>query len=147
PQCALVEAVQRVLPREAGAAVHLDRALARPNGGLGRERLRGRRGYRRLLVLLGNAPGGPVGERARELRVGVRVRKLVRDRLVDADRPAELLARLRVFDTELEDALCDADGLGGHGRSGARDVAGAGERRALAALEPAERPRRVDRDE
>src|SRR4051794_10692699 len=49
PQCALVEAVERVLPREARAAVHLDRALAREDGRLGREGLRGRSGKRRLL--------------------------------------------------------------------------------------------------
>src|SRR5689334_372934 len=40
PERALVEAVQRMLPGEAGAAVHLDRALARGDRRLGCERLR-----------------------------------------------------------------------------------------------------------
>src|SRR3954453_10855893 len=92
PECALVEAVEWVLPGEAGTAVHLDRALAGENCGLGGERLRGGGGDRRLLVVLGDAPGGPVGERAGELDVGVRVRELMGDGLVDADRLAELLA-------------------------------------------------------
>ena len=73
--------------------------------------------------------------------------ELVRDGLVDADRLAELLARRRVLDPELEDALRDADGFGGHRGAGARDVARAGQRRAVRALEPAERARRIDRRE
>src|SRR5205823_4325380 len=90
PEGALVEAVQRVLPGEADARVHLDRALARGDRGLGGERLGGGGGERRAptaaegggvfgpgaggfaagassLVLLRDAPGGPVDERAREL--------------------------------------------------------------------------------
>ena len=90
PEGALVEAVQRVLPREADAAVHLDRALARGDRRLGRERLRSGGGERRALVVLGDAPGGPVDERARELDVGVRLRERVGDGLVGADRLAEL---------------------------------------------------------
>ena len=145
PERPLVVAVERVLPREARAAVHLDRPLARRDRGLGRERLRrcGRSG--RLRVALGHAPGGPVGERAGELDVGVRVGERVRDGLVDADRLAELLACARVLDAELECALRHADRLAGDRRAGARQVACAGQRRAVAALQPAERARRVDR--
>src|SRR5207253_6377372 len=75
PERALVEAVQRVLPREADAPVHLDRSLAGDDGGLGRERLRrgGRDG--RALVVLGDAPGGAVDKGAGELDVGVRLRE------------------------------------------------------------------------
>src|SRR5262245_3989227 len=42
PERALVEAVQRMLPGEASAAVHLDRALAGPDCRLARKRLRRR---------------------------------------------------------------------------------------------------------
>ena len=52
----------------------------------------------RLVVALGHAPRGPVGERASQLRQRVAVREPVRDGLVDADRLAELLTRLRVLD-------------------------------------------------
>ena len=90
--------MQRMLPGEAGPAVHLDRALARGDRRLGGERLRRGRRDRRLLVVLRDAPRRPVRERARELDVCVRVRELVRDGLVDADRLAELLARRRVLD-------------------------------------------------
>ena len=62
--------------------------------------------------LLGDAPRGPVDERARELDVRVRLRERVRDGLVGADRLAELLARLRVLDAEVERALRDAERLG-----------------------------------
>ena len=114
PERALVEAVQRVLPREADAAVHLDRALARGDRGLGGERLRGGRSERGAFVLLRDAPRGPVDERARELDVGVRLRERMGDGLVRADRLAELLACLRVLDAEVERPLRDAERLGGH---------------------------------
>src|SRR5205823_13952099 len=73
PQGALVEAMEWVFPGEAGAAVHLDRALAGRDRGLGCECLRSRRCRRRLLVVFGDAPRRPVGERACELDVGVGV--------------------------------------------------------------------------
>src|SRR5262249_58303364 len=59
PEGALVEAVQRVLPGEADAAVHLDRALARGDCGLGCESLRRGSGDLRAVVLLGDAPRSP----------------------------------------------------------------------------------------
>ena len=75
-------------------------------------------------------------ERASSTSVYV-LRELVRDGLVDADRLAELLARLRVLDAELERALRDADRLGGH--------RGAEARRLLdASADAAKRTRRVD---
>ena len=96
--------------------VDLDRALARDDRGLGGERLRGGGRERRALVVLGDAPRGPVDERARELDVGVRLRERVGDGLVRADRLAELRARLRVLDAEVERALRDAERLGRGGR-------------------------------
>src|SRR5439155_9901627 len=66
---ALVVAVQHVFPREADAAVHLDRTLAGGNGNVRGEALRGGDGNRRLLIVLRDAPGRPVGERPRELRL------------------------------------------------------------------------------
>src|SRR5262249_25422325 len=59
PEGALVEAVQRVLPREPDAAVRLDRALGRGDRGLGGERLRRGGRERRALVVLRDAPRGP----------------------------------------------------------------------------------------
>src|SRR5204862_5514121 len=52
PERALVEAMEGVLPREADAAVHLDRPLACGDRRLGRERLRCGSRDRRLLVVL-----------------------------------------------------------------------------------------------
>src|SRR6187455_2425674 len=88
----LVPAVERVLPAEADPAVDLDRALAGEHRLLGRERLRGGGGERGLLGVGVDAPGGPVDERAGELGLDVGVGERMRDRLVDADRAAELLA-------------------------------------------------------
>src|SRR5262249_8228552 len=133
PDGALVEAVQRVLPGEADAAVHLDRALARSDRGLGRERLGRGGGDRRALVLLGAAPRRPVDERTCELDVGVRLRERMGDGLVRADRLAELRAGLRVLDTEVECALRDAQRLGCGGRTEARRL-----------LDRRQRARRVD---
>src|SRR6266540_4350643 len=104
PQSALVVLVQHVLPGEADAAVHLDRAFARVDRGVAAVGLCSRARDVDLLVSLGDAPGSPVRERAGELHLDVRIRKLVRDRLVGADGLAELLARLRVLDRELEEA-------------------------------------------
>src|SRR5215475_4248675 len=98
PDRALVEAVERMLPGEADPAVHLDRALAGCDRRLRSERLRGGGGERRSVVLLRNAPGGPIDERARELDIGVRLCERMGDGLVGADRLAELDARLRVLD-------------------------------------------------
>src|SRR5438067_8872240 len=117
PEGALVVPVQRVLPGEADAAVHLNRALTCPDGSLGRERFRGRRGHLRARVLFGDAPRRPVREGARKLDLGIRVGELVRDCLVHADLLAELLPRLRVLDAELERTLRDADGLRSHRRT------------------------------
>src|SRR5262245_23178886 len=117
PDCALVEPVQWMLPGEADPAVHLDRALAPNDRSLGGERLRRGGCERRALVLLRDAPRGPVDERARELDVGVRLREWVGDGLVRADRLTELLARLRVLDAEVERALRDAERLSGRSRA------------------------------
>src|SRR6266511_4105930 len=111
PQSALVVLVQHVLPGEADAAVHLDRALARVDRGVAAVGFRGSARDVDLLVFLGDAPGSPVRKRAGELHLDVRVRKLVRDRLVRTDRLAELLARLRVLDRELERLGADPDRL------------------------------------
>src|SRR5215510_4218682 len=80
PERPLVEALERVLPREADAAVHLDRPLARGDRGLGRESLRRGGGDGSPLVLLGDAPRRAVDERACELDVGVRLREWMGDR-------------------------------------------------------------------
>src|SRR5436305_10674446 len=98
-----------------------------------------------MLVVFSDAPRRPVRERARELNVGIRVGELVRDRLIDADGLAELLAGRRVLDAELEHALRDPDGFARRRGTGARQVSHAGERRSVTALEPAERAARVDR--
>src|SRR6266702_1977150 len=111
PECSLVVAVQHVLPGEADSAQDLDRALAGCDGRVAGVALRRRYRNRRLLVALGDAPRRPVGERARQLGLDVRVREPVRDRLVDTDRTSELLARLRMLDAEIECLLRDADGL------------------------------------
>src|SRR5207302_607583 len=108
--------MERMVPGEAHAAMHLDRALACGDRGLRGIRFRRARGELGLPVILGDAPRGPVRERARELRLHIRVGELVRDRLVRADRPAELLAAFRVLDPELERPARDADGLEGERR-------------------------------
>src|SRR4029079_6816636 len=115
PDGPLVEPMQRVLPREADAAVCLDGSLAGRDRGLGGERLCRSGCERRALVLFRHAPRRPVDERARELDVGVRLREWVGDCLVRADRLAELDARLRVLETEVEGALRDAERLRGCG--------------------------------
>src|SRR5437764_12508001 len=102
PERALVVVVEDVLPGEADPAVDLDRALAGGDGRVGRVALRRRDGDRRLVGFLGDAPRRPVGERTGELRLNERVRERMRDGLVDADRPPELLARLGVLDGEVE---------------------------------------------
>ena len=91
--------------------MHLDRALARGDCRIAAVRLGRCDRELRLRVPLGDAPSGPVRERARELRLDVRIGEPVRDRLVDADRPPELLARLRVLDGELEHLLRDTGRL------------------------------------
>jgi hypothetical protein len=91
--------------------VHLDRALTGRDRRVRRIGLRGGGRDRRLLVLLGDAPGGPVGERARQLGLDEGVRQPVGDGLVDADLPAELLPLVRVLDRQLERLLADPDCL------------------------------------
>src|SRR5207302_5114586 len=113
PERSLVVAMERMVPGEAHAAMHLDRALACRDRGLRGIRLRSACGELGLAVILGDAPRRPVRERARELRLDIGVGELVRDRLVRADRPTELLATLRVLDTELERMAGDADRLEG----------------------------------
>src|SRR5438034_4727354 len=149
--------MQRMVPGEAHAAVHLDRALACRDRGLRRVRLRRDGGKLGLTVILGDAPRGPVRERARELGLDVGVRELVRDRLVRAYRPAELLAAFRVLDTERERLAGDADRLEGERREraspGARDdLRGGGRCREepgviVREADAAETTRRVDRVE
>src|SRR5206468_6770764 len=155
PECPLVVAMERMVPGEAHAAVHLDRALACRDRGLRRVRLRRARSELGLSVILGDAPRGPVRERARELRLDVGVRELVRDRLVRAYRPAELLAVLRVLDTERERLAGDTNRLEGEGRERAPpdardDLRGGGrcrEEPGVVVLEGdmAETARRIDR--
>src|SRR3954465_11054578 len=94
---ALVVLVEHVLPGEADAAVHLDRALAGGHGRVGAVRLRGGGGDGQLLVLPRAAPRGPGGEGAGQLGLDEGVRERVRDGLVDADRTAELDAVPRVL--------------------------------------------------
>src|SRR6266850_4679847 len=133
PECPLVVAMERMVPGEAHAAMHLDRALACRDRCLRGIRLRRARGELGLPVILGDAPRRPVRERARELRLHIRVRELVRDRLVRADRPPELLAALRVLDTEGQRSAGDADRLQRKRRErappGARDDRRGGGRR------------------
>src|SRR4030088_54950 len=105
--------MERMVPGEAHTTMHLDRALARRDRGLRGVRLRRARGELGLPVILGNAPRRPVRERARELRLHIRVSERVRDRLVRADRPPELLAALRVLDTEGQRLAGYADRLEG----------------------------------
>src|SRR5438876_5294677 len=147
--------MERMVPGEAHTAMHLDRALACGHGGLRGIRLRRARGDLSLPVILGDAPRRPVRERAGELRLHIGVSELVRDRLVRADRPAELLAAFRVLDTERESLAGNADSLEGERRErappGARDdLRGGGrcrEEPRVFVLEgdAAETTRRVDR--
>src|SRR5919198_1179251 len=66
-QRALVVRVERMLPGEADAAEHLDRPFACRDGRVAGIALRRGHGDRRLLVVLRDAPGSPVRERACEL--------------------------------------------------------------------------------
>ena len=102
-----------MLPGEADAAVHLDRPLAGGDSCLGRLRLRGGHGDRRLFVVHRDAPCGPVGQRAGKLGLDVGVGERVRDRLVGTDLLPELLAVRDVGDAELECLLRHADRFDG----------------------------------
>src|SRR2546423_13943635 len=64
---ALEQEVDVVLPGEADAAEDLERGRGDVAGGVGRSRLRHRRGERERGGLGAGAPGGVVGERARLL--------------------------------------------------------------------------------
>src|ERR1700716_1432638 len=101
--------MERVVPGEAHAAMDLDRPLACRNRGLRRTRPRRVRGVLGIAVILGDAPRRPVRERARELRLDIGVRELVRHGLVRADPPAELLTAFRVLHTEGEGLAPPAD--------------------------------------
>src|SRR5207249_3399061 len=157
PERSLVIAMERMVTGEAHAAMHLDRALACRGRGLRGIRLRRARSELGLPVILGDAPRRPVRERTRELRLHIGVSELVRDRLVRADRPAELPAAFRVLDTGRERLAGDADRLEGERRerapAGARDdLRGGGrcrEEPGVVVLEgdTAETTRRVDRVE
>ncbi len=139
-----------MLPGEPDPAVHLDRALAGGHRRVRAERLRRRRGEGSADVVLGDAPGREERERAAELELHQCRGERVRDRLVGADRLAELVALLREVDRELERPRPDAARLEGEGREGAcpklREQLGAREPSAgRTARHDAERPGHVVR--
>src|SRR5262245_30936757 len=100
----------------------------------------------RVPLAFGNAPRRPPGERACELDLGVGGRERMRDRLVGADSPAELLPLRDVRDAELERPRADTDRLEGEDRERTRAVGGEDLRRAelppgVATRDDAEGPR------
>jgi hypothetical protein len=152
PECALVEPVEHVLPREADPAEHLDRALAGEHRRVGRVGLRRRCRHGRIRLVVRDAPRRPPGERTGELRVRERARKRVGHRLVRPDPTPELLALCRVGDGELERAGCDPHRLEREDRQRAGAQRGQKLRREegtsrLAARHDPERPRLVARGE
>ncbi|PYO25216.1 MAG: hypothetical protein DMD85_04445 [Candidatus Rokuibacteriota bacterium] len=106
--------MQVELPREADAAVHLDRLAA----DLPRRVVDVGLGHRgRELAVLGAAVEGPrgvVGRRVRVLDLEQHLGALVADGLEGADRLAELLAHLRVLHRHVETAARGAEHLCGH---------------------------------
>ena len=110
---ALEEEVEVVLPGEADAAVDLDRGVGDAPAGVGGVGLGHRGGQRQRLRLGVGRPGGAVDGRARVLGLQQHLRAAVRDRLVGADRPAELLAVFGVLDRHLHRPLGDPGRLGG----------------------------------
>ena len=110
---ALEEEVQVVLPGEADPAVHLDRGVGNAPAGVGGVGLRHRGRQRQRLGLGVGGPGRAVDGGAGVLGLEQHLRAAVRDRLVGADRPAELLAVLGVLDRHLHRPLGDAGRLGG----------------------------------
>src|SRR4029079_19394155 len=77
---ALVVPAQDVFPREGGPAEDLDRPLAGGDGCVCAEALGRRDRDRRLLIVLRDAPGSPVGQRTRHLRLAVGVGERMRHR-------------------------------------------------------------------
>ena len=110
---ALEEEVEVVLPGEADAAVDLDRGVGDAPAGVRGVGLRHRGGQRQRLGLGVGGPGGVERRRAGVLGLQQHLRAAVGDRLVGADRAAELLAVLGVLDRHLERPLGDAGLLGG----------------------------------
>src|SRR5580765_4163621 len=104
--------VHVVLPREADAAVDLDALAGGVTVGVGAVGLRHCGRERRLGDVVRDRPRGVVRRRLRALDLDEHVGAFVLDRLEAADRPAELLAHLRVLDRHLEDALRAAAHLG-----------------------------------
>ena len=112
---ALEEEVEVVLPGEADAAVDLDRGVGDAPAGVGGVGLGHRGGQRQRLRLGVGRPGGAVDGRARVLGLEQHLRAAVGDRLVGADRAAELLAVFGVLDRHLHRPLGDPGRLGGEG--------------------------------
>ena len=141
--------MQVVLPGEADAAVDLERGARDAASGVTRVGLRAGDGERCHLRLEVERPRRPVHGRAGALDLQQHLRARVRDGLVGADRAIELAALLGVGDGHLHRPLGDADRLGRvhHGRLAARalDVEVAGRRLAVAARDPEQPPRRVER--
>ena len=110
---ALEEEVEVVLPGEADPAVHLDRGVGDAPAGVGGVGLGHRGGQRQRLGLGVGGPGGAVDGGARVLGLQQHLGAAVGDRLVGADRPAELLAVFGVLDRHLHRPLGDPGRLGG----------------------------------
>ena len=110
---ALEEEVEVVLPGEADAAVDLDRGVGDAPAGVGGVGLGHRGGQRQRLGLGVGGPGGAVDGGAGVLGLQQHLRAAVRDRLVGADRAAELLAVFGVLDRHLHRPLGDPGRLGG----------------------------------
>ena len=120
--------VQRgvVLPRGAGAAVHGDhraRGLVERAAG---DRARGAGGERELGGPADAGPAGVVEQRAPVVELAQHLGERVLDGLVGADRAAEGVALLGVFDGHVERRFDAAERLGGDQRL--REIPGRGER-------------------
>src|SRR5688572_3011294 len=101
-----------VLPGEADSAVNLDAIAGRMAVRVGAVCLGHGRRERRVRHVVRHRPTGVVRDRLRALHLDQHVGALVLDRLKAPDRPAELLADLRVLDRHVEDALGAAAHLG-----------------------------------
>ena len=120
PKCPTVVDVGVVLPGETDAAVHLDAVLRAPlRGGRGQGRGDSGREFRCgfpvfnvLVEALVDRPGGVPHRGDGPLGVGGHLRALVLDALELPDRPAELLADLRIRRGGVGGPAGDADGLG-----------------------------------
>ena len=104
-----------VLPREADAAVHLHAVLRVLEGGVERERERGRRRERDGVAVVDGARRVP-GRGARELDPAEHVGALVLHALELTDGSAELDALLGVRGSRVDAPLRDAHELGGEQR-------------------------------